>query len=58
MLVLLRWNGVPDAAELLLDALDLRPCGLALLRIQLRGGGSRQPPVRAVHNRSNHLQIA
>jgi hypothetical protein len=58
MLVLLRWNGVVNAAELLLNALDLIPRGLALLRIQFRGGGSRQPPVCAVHNRSNHLQVA
>jgi hypothetical protein len=58
MLVLLRWNGVADAAELLLNALDLIPRGLALLRIRFRRGGSRQPPVRAVHNRSNHFQVA
>jgi len=41
MLVLLRWNDVVDAAELLLNALDLIPRGLALLGIQFRGGGSR-----------------
>jgi hypothetical protein len=58
MLVLLRWNDVLDAAELLLNALDLIPRGLALLRIQFRGGGSRQPSLRAVHNRSNHFQVA
>jgi len=58
MLVLLRWNRVVDAAELLLNALDLITHGLALLRIQFGGGGSRQPPVRAVHNRSNHFQVA
>jgi len=58
MLVLLRWNGVVDAAELLLNALDLIPRSLALLRIQLRGGGSCQPPLCAVHNRSNHFQVA
>jgi len=54
----LRWDGFADAAELLLNALDLIPRGLALLRIQFRGGGSRQPPVCAVHNRSNHFQVA
>jgi hypothetical protein len=58
MLVLLRLNRVVDAAELLLNALDLIPRSLALLRIQLRGGGSRQPPLCAVHNRSNHFQVA
>jgi len=57
MLVLLRWNGVVDATELLLNTLDLIPRGPALLRIQFRGGGSRQPPVCAVHNRSKHFQV-
>jgi hypothetical protein len=43
---------------LLLNALDLAPRGLVLLVIQLRGSGARQPPLRAVHNRGHHLQIA
>ena len=44
--------------ELLLNALDLVPRGLVLLVIQLRGSGARQPPLRAVHNRRHHFQIA
>jgi hypothetical protein len=43
---------------LLLNALDLMLSGLALLRIQFRGGGPCQPSLRAVHNRRNHLQVA
>jgi len=43
---------------LLLNALDPVPRGLVLLVIQLRGSGARQPPLRAVHNRGHHLQIA
>jgi hypothetical protein len=58
MQFLLRWDDLADAAELLLNALDLIPCSLALLRIQFRAGGSRQPSLRAVHNRRDHLQIA
>jgi len=44
--------------ELLLNALDLVPRRLVLLVIQLRGSGARQPPLRAVHNRGHHFQIA
>jgi hypothetical protein len=44
--------------ELLLNALDLMPGGLALLVVQLRGSRARQPPLRAVHNRHHHFQIA
>lgn len=44
--------------ELVLNALDLMPCGSRLLAIQLLGGGAGQSPLRAVHNRHNHLQIA
>jgi hypothetical protein len=33
-------------------------CRFALLGVQLRCPGARQPPVRAVHNRGNHLQSA
>jgi hypothetical protein len=43
---------------LLLNALDLAPRGFALLVIQLHGSGPGQPPLRAVHNRRHHLQIA
>jgi hypothetical protein len=43
---------------LALNALDLMPRGFALLVVQLRGGGARQPPLRAVHNRRHHFQIA
>ena len=41
-----------------MNALDLMPCGSRLLALQLRGGGAGQSPLRAVHNRHNHLQIA
>jgi hypothetical protein len=44
--------------ELLLNAIDLVPHGFRLLLIQLSGGGARQSPVRAVHNRHHHFQIA
>ena len=47
-----------DAAELVLNAFNLVPCGSRLLVIQLRRGGSRQSPLRAVHNRHHHLQVA
>jgi hypothetical protein len=41
-----------------LNAVDLMPRGFALLVIQLRGSGARQPTLRSVHNRHHHLQIA
>jgi hypothetical protein len=41
-----------------LNALDLMQCGSRLLAIQLRGSGAGQSPLRAVHNRHRHLQIA
>lgn len=41
-----------------MNSLDLMPCGSRLLAIQLRGGGAGQSPLRAVHNRHSHLQIA
>ena len=44
--------------ELLLNALDLMPRGFRLLAIQLRGRGASQPPLRAIHNRHYHFQIA
>jgi hypothetical protein len=44
--------------ELFLNAIDLMPCGFALLVIQFRGSGAGQPSLRAVHNRHHHLQIA
>jgi len=43
---------------LVLNTIDLAPCGFALLVIQLGGSGARQPPLRAVHNRHHHLQIS
>jgi hypothetical protein len=43
---------------LVLNAVDLMPRGFALLVIQLRGNGARQPTIRSVHNRDHHLQIA
>jgi hypothetical protein len=44
--------------ELLLNALDLAPRGFALLAIQIYGRCSRQPPLRAVHDRRHHFQIS
>lgn len=44
--------------ELLLNVMDLTPRGFALLAIQLRGRCTRQPAVRAAHNRRHHFQIA
>jgi len=58
MRFLLRLDCFVDAAELALNALDLMPRGFRLLVIQLRRGGARQPPLRAVHNRHHHFQIA
>ena len=58
MRFLLRSDGFVDAAELVLNAVDLMPRGSALLVIQLRDNGTRQPPLRAVHNRHHHFQIA
>jgi hypothetical protein len=43
--------------ELLLNAIDLVPHGFRLLVIQLRRGGARQSPLRAVHNRSERSSI-
>jgi hypothetical protein len=54
----LRLDLFVDAAELALNAIDLIPRGFRLLVIQLRGSGARQPPLRAVHDRHHHLQIA
>jgi len=58
MRFLLRLDFFADAAELVLNALDLMPRSLRLLVIQLCGSGARQPPLRSVHNRQHHLQIA
>jgi len=46
MRFLLRLDYFVDAAELALNTLDLMP------------RGARQPPLRAVHNRHHHFQIA
>jgi hypothetical protein len=53
----LRWDGFADAAELLLNALDLIPRNFALLRVQVCGGGPRQTSLGAVHDRGDHLQV-
>jgi hypothetical protein len=37
---------------------DLLACHFALLSIQFHGRRAGQPPVRAVHDGSHHLQIA
>ena len=44
--------------ELLLNALDLMPRGFRLRVVHLRGSRARQPPLRAVHDRHHHFQIA
>ena len=41
-----------------MNALDLMPCGSRLLAIQVRGSSTGQSPLRAVHDRRHHLQIA
>jgi hypothetical protein len=58
MRFLLRLDFFVDAAELLLHAVDPMPRGFRLLVIQLRGSGAGQLPLRAVHNRQRHFQIA
>jgi hypothetical protein len=58
MWFLLRLNFFVDAAELVLNALNLMPRGFRLLLIQLHGCGARQPPLCSVHDRHRHLQIA
>jgi len=58
MRFLLRLDFFLDAAELVLNALDLVPRSSRLLVIQLGGSGAGQSPLRAVHNRHHHLQIA
>ena len=44
--------------ELLLNAIDLAPRGFRLLAIQIYRRCSRQPTLRAGHNRRHHFQIA
>ena len=41
-----------------MNAIDLMPRAFALLAIQLRGSGARQPPLGSVYNRGHQLQIA
>ena len=41
-----------------MNALDLMPRGFRLLVVQLRAGGARQSPLRAVYDRHRHFQIA
>jgi len=54
----LRLDGLVDAKQLLLNALDLIPRGFRLLLIHLRSRRPRQSPMGAVHNRHHPLQIA
>jgi hypothetical protein len=58
MRFLLPSDGFVDAAELVLNAVDLMPRGFALLVIQLRDSGARQPTMRAVRYGGHHFQIA
>ena len=41
-----------------MNAFDLMPYRFRLLVVQLRDNGASQPPLRAVHNRQYHFQIA
>ena len=41
-----------------MNASDLLPCGFALLAIQFQRRRAGQPPLRAVHDGGQHLQIA
>ena len=41
-----------------MNTLDLMPRGFALLVIQLRGSGARQPTMRSVRDGGHHFQIA
>jgi hypothetical protein len=58
MRFLLRSDGFVDAAELVLNAIDLMPRGFALLVIELRGCGACQPTMRSVRDGGHHFQIA
>jgi hypothetical protein len=58
MRFLLRLDFFVDAMELLLNPIDLVLRGFRLPVIQLRGSGTGQPPLRAVHNRRHHFQVA
>jgi hypothetical protein len=58
MRFLLRSDGFVDVAELVLNAVDLIPRGFALLVIQLRGSGARQPTMRSVRYGGHQFQIA
>jgi hypothetical protein len=58
MRLLLRSDGFLDAAELVLNAVDLMPRSLELLVIQLDGSGARQPTMGAVRDGGHHFQIA
>ena len=55
---MLREKFFVDALELFLNASDLLSRGFALLPIQLTRSRSGQPPMRPVHDRRHHLQIA
>jgi len=58
MRFLLRQDFFVYAMELVLNALDLMPCGFRLLVIQLRSSGAGQSPLRTDHNRDHHLQVS
>jgi hypothetical protein len=58
MRFLLRLDVLVNAAELLLNALDLIPRGFRLLVVQLHSRGARQPALHSVQNRHHHFQIA
>jgi len=58
MRCLLRKKFLIEALELFFHALDLPPCGGALLLIQFHCLGAGEPPMNALQNRRCHLQIA
>ena len=55
---MLRKKFFVEALELFFDPLDLLPSRGTLLVLQLQGRRAGQPPLGAVHNRGDHLQIA
>jgi hypothetical protein len=58
MWCLLRKKFSADTLELFFNPLDLVPRRRTLLAIQFHCLGTGEPPMGAVHNRGDHLQIA
>jgi hypothetical protein len=58
MRCLLRWKFFVDTLQLFSNVGDLLAGHFALLSIQFHGRPASQSPMRAVHHRGHHLQIA